>query len=52
MARDRNTYAKRQRETDKRQKAANKRARRVRRKEDDAKGIEVPSDPGGVPSEH
>jgi hypothetical protein len=33
MARDRNTFAKRQRETGKRQKAADKRARRQKRKE-------------------
>jgi hypothetical protein len=33
MARDRNTYAKRQRETGKRQKAEEKRARRRKRKE-------------------
>jgi hypothetical protein len=34
MARDRNTYAKRQRENEKRQKAEAKRARRVKRKDD------------------
>ncbi len=33
MARDRNTYAKRQRETQKRQKAEEKRTRRQKRKE-------------------
>jgi hypothetical protein len=33
MARDRNTFAKRQRETGKKQKAAEKRARRQKRKE-------------------
>ncbi len=34
MARDKNTYEKRQRETRKRQKAEEKRARRQKRKED------------------
>ena len=34
MARDKNTYAKRQRETRKRQKAEEKRARRQKRKEE------------------
>jgi hypothetical protein len=34
MARDRNTHAKRQRETEKRHKAEEKRARRLKRKED------------------
>ena len=34
MARDKNTYAKRQRETRKRQKAEDKRARRQKRKEE------------------
>ena len=34
MARDRNTYAKRQRENEKRRKAESKRARRLRRKDD------------------
>ena len=38
MARDRNTYAKRQRETGKRQKAADKRARRLKKKEFAANG--------------
>jgi hypothetical protein len=38
MARDRNTFAKRQRETGKKQKAEEKRARRLKRKED-AKSI-------------
>ncbi len=33
MAKDRNTYAKRQRESGKKQKAADKRARRLKRKE-------------------
>lgn len=42
MARDRNTFEKRNRETKKRQKAAEKRARRQRRK-DAAQGPEAPS---------
>ena len=50
MARDRNTYAKRQRETGKKQKAADKRARRLKRK-GDAKGAEDSGDPGRVSSE-
>ena len=41
MARDRNTFAKRQRETGKKLKAADKRARRLKRKEV-AKGTESP----------
>jgi hypothetical protein len=44
MARDRNTYAKRQRETGKKQKAAEKRARRQKKKD-------YPDSGGGVPSE-
>ena len=40
MARDRNTYAKRQRENEKRQKVAAKRVRRLKRK-DDAKNPSV-----------
>jgi hypothetical protein len=43
MARDRNTYAKRQRETDKKHKADAKRLRRVKRKED-AKAVEPSPD--------
>ncbi|MBN2581394.1 MAG: hypothetical protein JXB10_20600 [Pirellulales bacterium] len=42
MARDRNTFAKRQRETGKKQKAAEKRARRQKRKELSS-GIKSPS---------
>ncbi len=42
MARDRNTYAKRLRESGKKQKAADKRARRQKRKE----GEKVADDPG------
>jgi hypothetical protein len=38
MARDQNTYAKRQRETKKRQKAEDKRARRQKRKEEPSVG--------------
>jgi hypothetical protein len=49
MARDRNTYAKRQRETGKRQKAEEKRARRLKRKED-AKTIPDSSDAHRAPS--
>jgi hypothetical protein len=43
MARDRNTYAKRQRETGKRQKAQEKRARRQKRKEGPAATTVVPN---------
>jgi hypothetical protein len=43
MARDRNTYAKRLRESGKKQKAADKQARRLKRKED-TKGAEGPSE--------
>jgi hypothetical protein len=50
MARDRNTYSKRQRETGKRQKAEEKRARRLQRKEG-AKGIVDSSDGDRAPSE-
>ena len=50
MARDRNTYAKRQRETGKKHKAEAKRARRLKRKED-AKGIGGPSDRDRVSGE-
>jgi len=50
MARDRNTYAKRQRETGKKQKAQEKRARRIKRKEE-AKNIEDPNDGDRAPSE-
>jgi hypothetical protein len=38
MAQDRNTYAKRQRETSKKQKAADKRVRRQKRKETASRG--------------
>lgn len=41
MAQDRNTYAKRQRETQKRQKAEEKRTRRQKRKEFAASGGDV-----------
>jgi hypothetical protein len=44
MARDRNTFAKRQRETGKKQKAAEKRARRQKRKE---LSNDMKSSPGG-----
>jgi hypothetical protein len=50
MARDRNTYAKRQRESGKRQKAEEKRARRLKRKEG-VKSIEDSNDGGRAPSE-
>ena len=53
MAKDRNTYAKRQRETGKKQKAADKLARRLKRKETakSADGIEGPDDRDRVSSE-
>ncbi len=44
MARDRNTYAKRQRETGKKQKAAEKRARRQKKKDYPATGAEAPNE--------
>jgi sRNA-binding protein len=53
MARDRNTYAKRQRETGKKQKAAEKRARRQKKKEYATSGPDAPAEtppaisPGG-----
>jgi hypothetical protein len=50
MARDRNTFAKRQREVGKKQKAADKRARRLKRVEN-AKGAEGSSGDDGVASE-
>jgi hypothetical protein len=50
MARDKNTYAKRQRETGKKQKAEEKRARRLQRKEG-VKSIVSSSDGDRAPSE-
>jgi hypothetical protein len=50
MARDRNTYAKRQRESDKRRKAEEKRARRLKRK-DDIKVSAVPDNGDQAPTE-
>jgi hypothetical protein len=50
MARDRNTYAKRQRENEKRQKAEAKRARRLKRK-DDTKYSAVPNNSDQAPTE-
>lgn len=44
MVRDRNTYAKRQRETGKKQKAAEKRARRQKKKEYGAGGADAPNE--------
>ena len=44
MARDGNTYAKRQRETGKKQKAAEKRARRQKKKEYAASGPDAPNE--------
>jgi hypothetical protein len=49
MARDRNTYAKRQRETGKKQKAEEKRARRLKRREN-AKATEDYSGGDRAPS--
>jgi hypothetical protein len=44
MARDRNTYAKRQRESGKKQKAAEKRARRQKKKDYPASGLDAPNE--------
>ncbi len=44
MAHDRNTYAKRQRETGKKQKAAEKRARRQKKKEYGPGGPDAPGE--------
>ena len=44
MSRDRNTFAKRQRETGRKQKAAEKRARRLKKKEYAASGPDAPSE--------
>jgi hypothetical protein len=49
MARDRNTFAKRQRETGKKQKAAEKRARRQRKKEQ-AQGLFRPTAANTLPT--
>ncbi len=51
MARDGNTYAKRQRETLKRQKAAEKRERRQKRKEEPAASPFLAADPNDTGGE-